>query len=154
MVSTQYDKTMFYENGERELFPPPTRNFVSVLECVIDLKQDKEQPALKGKMRVDVLFDRETKPDKVKSFKDGVEIKEGDKVKSYKEGVENIAKRVLKKDCYEMNVRYCRREGHQVGDIDNLFDVTGKAATVKQAEGSNKPATLLYFWSSENPPNF
>jgi hypothetical protein len=55
---------MFYENGEPELFKPPVRDFVSNLECVVDLTQKQLDPKITGKLRFNVLFDRETKEEK------------------------------------------------------------------------------------------
>ena len=62
---------MFYDNGEPELFKPPVRDFVSNLECVVDLKKEQLDPKITGKLRLNVLFDRETKEEK-KDNKAGV----------------------------------------------------------------------------------
>lgn len=61
---------MFYDNEEPELFKPPVRDFVSNLECVVDLTKQLD-PKITGKLRFNVLFDRETKEEK-KDDKKGV----------------------------------------------------------------------------------
>jgi len=66
-----YKEQLFYENFEKELFDPPVRQFVSTLEIVMNIKQEKEEEKqVNGRVAVDVLFDRETKKEKVKTFKD------------------------------------------------------------------------------------
>jgi len=39
LVQAMYKSKMFYDNGEAELFAPPTKDFTSVLECVVNLKK-------------------------------------------------------------------------------------------------------------------
>lgn len=95
---------MFYDNGEKELFPPPSRDFVSVLECIVDLKK-QDVPALTGKLRINVLFDRETKKAKVDAFHNFIK----DKYTG-----------LLSDGGLELNIRYCRREGHHVGTVKTV----------------------------------
>lgn len=147
MVATQYDKQMFYPNGERELFPPPTRNFVSVLECAVNLHDSKQpEPAVKGKLKVEVLFDSETRKEKITEFKETVEKSVGKAVKSL-----------------ETNVRVCRREGHPVGIVSSLiedgkkqedqdFGFPLKFDDEKNDAPKSKVVTLLYFWDEASPP--
>jgi hypothetical protein len=51
---------MFYANEEPELFPPPKKDFVSVVEVVCNLKDALDKPKLQGQLKLHVQFDRET----------------------------------------------------------------------------------------------
>lgn len=140
-IASEYNVKMFYDNGEKELFPPPSRDFVSVLECIVDLKKKEVNPELTGKLRINVLFDRETKKAKVDAFREFME----DKYK--KTGL-------LSDSGLELNIRYCRREGHHVGTVKTkdkeLEDFGYKkgvtdGTSLKNAVDGTPHVTLIYF---------
>ena len=60
---------MFYDNCEPELFAAPVKKFYSYLELVANLK-DPEQNEFteRGRVRIDVQFDRETNNGKMLRF--------------------------------------------------------------------------------------
>lgn len=68
MIKRDFDVQLLYSNGEKVLFLPPSRDFVSILECVVNLKK-QDVPELTGKLKLNVLFDRETEYEKLTSFK-------------------------------------------------------------------------------------
>lgn len=68
MIKRDFDVQLLYSNGEKVLFLPPSRDFVSILECVVNLKK-QDVPKLTGKLKLNVLFDRETEPEKLTSFR-------------------------------------------------------------------------------------
>ena len=64
---------MFYSNGEPELFPPPQKDFISVMEVVCNLKDPNQTtPSLQGQLKLSVQFDRETKETKTQEFEEEI----------------------------------------------------------------------------------
>ncbi len=116
---------MFYDNGEPELFAPPKKDFVSVLEVVCNLKDPLEKPKLQGQLKLHVQFDRETEMKKTHQFEDEVyksilDIQSGTKQETGnrffdKNALGDAAK--LKADSVDIDVRYCRRERHELGPV-------------------------------------
>lgn len=65
LVQKLYEEQMYYANDEKELFLPPQKDFVSVVEVVSNLKDPEQKaPSLQGQLKLHVQFDRETKQDK------------------------------------------------------------------------------------------
>jgi flagellar hook assembly protein FlgD len=81
---------------------------VSNLECVVDLTQKQLDPKITGKLRLNVLFDRETKEEKKEA---------GAGVIRFEEYIKNKCGEKLIDGNLDLNIRYCHRERHQVGTI-------------------------------------
>ena len=120
-----YRGKMFYDNGEPELFAAPKKDFVSVLEVVCNLKDPLEKPKLQGQLKLHVQFDRETEVKKTFQFENEVyksilDIAHGTKQETGnrffdKNALGDAAK--LKADSVDIDVRYCRRERHELGPL-------------------------------------
>lgn len=115
---------------------------------------------MNGRVAVDVLFDRETKEEKVKKFKSNCqEIFYGE---SWKQGSSAF-------DGYfngtetKLNVRFCRREGHPLGPMklvknkknepyEDYYKPEQKQddKSAGAAQPSEKDVTLVYFWEFDH----
>ena len=59
---------MYYDNEEPELFKAPVKKFYSYLELVANLKDPDAKLMQRGRVRINVQYDRETKESKMLRF--------------------------------------------------------------------------------------
>jgi len=151
-LSKLYDHQMYYDTDERELFEAPVKKFYSYIEIIANLKNPAEATKMNmtGRLRVNLQYDKETKPEKVENFK--------------KQATEMCKKYIANTDHPEtpnldINVRICKQVNHPVGDLTvknvldekhvvNLYPETKEEAK-DQVVVEKKVATAIYLWDVE-----